>query len=226
MYHTSIRPPYQFHHPLLYCYIAFIILGAIALATLEHGAGILFFSTYRNPIVDNLFRYWTLLGEEMAYLVAIILLCFVKFRLAIFIPVIGVVVTLVAHTLKSFFAQPRPRLYYEMHGLLEQINFIDGVVLHAGATSFPSGHTMSAFALYSFVALCLLRRRWLSIFLFIIAFGVGLSRVVLVQHFLRDIYVGGIIGGGIAILLFYAQTLLSYAPHLWWNKQFSCHAKT
>ncbi|MFK7932885.1 MAG: phosphatase PAP2 family protein [Saprospiraceae bacterium] len=199
-------------------FFAFIILGFIALLVFEHGDWIVFFSDQRNFWVDNFFRYWTKVGEEPAYIIAIILLCFVKFRYVVFVPIIGLVVTVVANLLKAFFAQPRPRLFYEMNGLLEQINLIEGVILNSGATSFPSGHTMSGFALFSFVAFCLPQKKVVAGFLFLNAFLVGLSRIVLVQHFLRDIYVGGIIGVLLAILIFYLQSLLSDNPQKWWNK--------
>lgn len=185
-----------------------------------HGDWILFFSEHRNFWMDSFFRYWTKMGEEPAYIIAIIGLCFVKFRYALFIPLIGLTVTIIANVLKAFFAQPRPRLYYEMNGLLENLNLIDGVLLHSGATSFPSGHTMSGFALYSFIAFCLPHKKAVAVLFFLSAFLVGLSRVVLVQHFLRDIYVGGILGVLLAIFIFYLQTYLSDNPHKWWNKSF------
>lgn len=200
-------------------YLTFILLGGVALFIFEHGDGIFFFSEHRNFWIDSFFRYWTKMGEEPAYIVAIILLLFIKFRFALFVPLIGIVVTIVANLLKAFFAQPRPGLFFEQNGLIESINLIEGVVLYSGATSFPSGHTMSGFALYGFIAFCLARKKAVGLLLFMVAFLVGLSRIVLVQHFIRDVYVGGIIGVLLAILIFYLQSFLSDNPQKWWNRR-------
>ncbi|MBK7308824.1 MAG: phosphatase PAP2 family protein [Chitinophagaceae bacterium] len=50
---------------------------------------------------------------------------------------------LAAQLLKNLFNSPRPKLYFEAGTYL---NFIDGVTL-SGSSSFPSGHTATAFAI-------------------------------------------------------------------------------
>ena len=201
------------------CYLLFVVLGGVALLVFEHGDWILFFSEHRNFWVDSFFRYWTRMGEEPAYIGAIILLLLINVRYAIFLPFIGIVVTVVATLLKTWFAQPRPGLYYQNNGLIGTINAIEGVILHVGNTSFPSGHTMSGFALYSFIAFCLPRKTIVPVLLFTAAVLVGLSRIVLVQHFLRDVYVGGVVGVLLAVVTFYLQQFLSNNPQKWWNQR-------
>jgi membrane-associated phospholipid phosphatase len=58
-------------------------------------------------------------------------------------------------------------------------------------TSFPSGHTVTAFALAT--AFSFLYPRW-SIPAFLIAIMIGLSRVVLTAHYLSDVIAGAIVG--------------------------------
>ena len=77
---------------------------------------------------------------------------------------------------------------------------------------------MSAFALYAFIAFCLPNKKLVSLILFLFALLVGISRIYLVQHFLKDVYLGAIMGVMIGILLFWAQGLLSNEPDKWWNK--------
>jgi membrane-associated phospholipid phosphatase len=60
-------------------------------------------------------------------------------------------------------------------------------------TSFPSGHTQTAFTLAT--ALTILFPRW-GIPVFIIAGAVGISRIILISHYLSDV----IAGAGIGIL--------------------------
>jgi membrane-associated phospholipid phosphatase len=71
-----------------------------------------------------------------------------------------------------------------------------------GFNSFPSGHALSAFALF-FCLLFVSRSHFLKILFFILALLAAYSRVYLSQHWLIDIYVGSIIGF-LFSLLFYS----------------------
>ena len=125
-----------------------------------------------------------------------------KRRAAWGIPLLGVVVTLVSWATKSFFQHPRPYSFFEEKGLLSTLEFIPGVRINKGLTSFPSGHTMAAFALFSFLTLCFPRKTWLSIVCFAAAMLVGVSRMYLVQHFFTDVYSGAVIGISLGILAY------------------------
>lgn len=201
-------------------YLLFIILGGFSLIFVEHGEAIFFFSDRRSMIGDFFFLYWTKMGEELLYIISIVILCFIRFRYALIIPLIGLIVTIISNITKGFFGQPRPGLYFKEEGLIETLNLIEGVILHTGATSFPSGHTMSGFALYGFIAFCVPRKKWLAVFLFTTALLVGISRIYLVQHFLRDVYLGGIIGVLIAWVIFYIQSFIPYQKERWYDQSF------
>ena len=77
---------------------------------------------------------------------------------------------------------------------LEEINWIDGVEVITGVSSFPSGHTLSAFALFGIIAMIYTEKRWLALSCFVISAGVALSRVYLGHHFLKDIVFGAFCG--------------------------------
>jgi membrane-associated phospholipid phosphatase len=99
---------------------------------------------------------------------------------------------LLAQVLKVVVAAPRPRAYFE--GLGQQLQAVAGVDLLRSATSFPSGHTATAFALAA--SLVLLhpwwnRHWWLAALLAVL---VGFSRIHLGQHFLADVWVGSMLG--------------------------------
>ena len=186
-----------------------LMLATISLAFLPKGELLFFFSAQRHPFWDAWFKYGTQLGEPLAYLFFTVVFLFRKWRHAIAIPLLGGLVTITSYLSKKGFGQPRPRQYFSDLGVFDQLQLIEGVKVHGGSNSFPSGHTMSAFALFTFVALCATDKRWSAIGLLGIAVWVGLSRVYLVQHFFQDIVAGAFIG----VLL----ALVWYQFHLTWG---------
>jgi len=182
----------------------FLIVGGLSLLTQEQGTWLEYFSANRHTAIDYFFKYATKIGEEPTYLLFIIICLFIRFRYAILIPLLGIIVTIISFITKSFFLHPRPSIYYRDLGQLEGIQTVEGVHLLGGLTSFPSGHTMSAFALFSFVAFLFPKKGFFNLLFFLFALLVGISRIYLVQHFLKDIYLGAIVGviiGGSLYLL-------------------------
>ena len=125
-------------------------------------------------------------------------------RVTLGIAVLGGLVAVVSAVTKLFFKADRPYAYFSKLGKLDMLVPVEGVELHRGATSFPSGHTMSAFALYTFLALLIPRKRLMAVGLFVLALLVGISRIYLGQHFFRDIYAGGLAGIMLAIIVYWA----------------------
>jgi membrane-associated phospholipid phosphatase len=76
---------------------------------------------------------------------------------------------------------------------------IEGVKIHHWQ-SFPSGHTMTAFAFAS-ASLFILKKAQLSLTFLLGAMLVGYSRMYLFQHFPRDVFAGSIFGIGVVLLL-------------------------
>lgn len=184
-----------------------LLLGAGLLLRIHTGDEIFFFSNHRSYWGDLFFRHFTQMGEGLAYILALAGLLFLRYRHALALPLLGFSVSVLSFLSKSFFAHDRPAAYFRKLGILDQINLVDGVTLASGPTSFPSGHTMSAFALYSFLAFCLPRKRWAALLLIVMALLVGVSRIYLVQHFLQDVYLGAIMGVLIALIWYYLQFL-------------------
>lgn len=200
------------------CCLLFFLLGGVLLFFIEKPDVIFFFSERRIPFLDLFFTYFTKMGEEIMYLVFLISFLFVKVRYAILIPLIGLVVSIVSHLTKSFFAHDRPLMYLETMDLADQVNFVEGIKLLVGQTSFPSGHTMSAFALYGLVAFMFPRKKVWGVIFFIIALMIGLSRNYLVQHFFQDIYLGALMGFGLSILFYWGQEKYKLEEEHWLNQ--------
>lgn len=98
------------------------------------------------------------------------------------------IMLLVSNGINGFFkillAGPRP--YW----------FNSEVVGVTGESSFgvPSGHAQIAASVWGYMA-ALFRKKWFTILAIIVIFLIGLSRLFLGVHFLRDVLVGWLIGG-------------------------------
>ena len=136
-------------------------------------------------------------------------------------PFTGIVVTILSFLSKSFFLHPRPSAYYKQLGTLQDISLVEGTTLLGGLTSFPSGHTMSGFALFTLLVFLLPKKKWVGLLLFSLALVVGISRIYLVQHFLKDVYVGALMGVGIATVIFYWQSLYPKDTSWWVDRKVS-----
>jgi undecaprenyl-diphosphatase len=96
--------------------------------------------------------------------------------------------SLVAHVLKDAFDRPRPSVADPQLGALTPI---------PGNPSFPSGHSATAFAAATAVAILCPRMRPYALG---IAAAVALSRVYLRVHFPLDVVAGALVGAGLGAL--------------------------
>jgi membrane-associated phospholipid phosphatase len=96
-------------------------------------------------------------------------------------------------------------------GLLSKVKFVEGVEIFQGATSFPSGHTMSSFAIYGLAAF-LFENPNLKIIFALIAVLIGVSRVYLIEHFPEDVLLGAILGLIIGISVYHYKSTFEFVP--------------
>ena len=106
----------------------------------------------------------------------------------------GILVLILIYILKDFFSYDRPATILDHLGLLKDFHFVNGVKILRGATSFPSGHTAGAFAIWSILAFQFSRNKTLQLGCLLVAITVGISRVYLGQHFPQDVLFGSAIG--------------------------------
>ncbi len=180
-------------------YLLFLILGVAFLTIYEHGEVVLLMNEYHNRSLDLFFQIWTYGGDEIVYgIIAITLLIFRK-KFGYLFLLVGAVEGIISWSMKQFFfaSVPRPRKYFEGK---EVLNFVDGVKVQE-YNSFPSGHTMTAFAMAAFLALMIRKKEW-SVALVLAAVLVGISRIYLNHHFLIDVTVGSVIGVMVSVILY------------------------
>lgn len=185
---------------------AFVVVGGFYLWYSEKVDAILFCSDNRSVFFNETFKTLTHFGEAPAYFMVGLVALVIRYRYGLLVFLTGLLVMGTSFAMKSYFAVDRPMALFTKQNLLDKINFIDGIYVNTGPTSFPSGHSMSAFALYSLLVFLLPSQKRYAAFLFSMALLVGLSRIYLVQHFWPDVYVGGIVGVLLAMVVYTIQS--------------------
>jgi len=199
-------------------FIPVLLFFALAVWILYHvgyGEEILFWNDYREQPLNVIFKVATRLGEVSAYLLAIFSLLFYRYRYALLLSLTGLVVVPTINGMKNVARVPRPISYFEQIDQRDNVVLVPGVRLNRGRTSFPSGHTAGAFALFTTLAL-MLKTRYKPFGLLFAAGAIlaGVSRIFLVQHFLSDVLAGAVLGMSIALLMWPLNAVLGRSEAL------------
>lgn len=168
------------------------------------GQEFLMLQEIHNEVLDSFFKMITFLGDWPAYLLALFYL-YPKFKIKglLIVCSLSILVPISSHLSKTYFKHPRPSLFFKNNSEFQDVHKIEGVKLHEGLTSFPSGHTLSAFSVFSLLAFYT-KKKWMKTLLFLMAaILVGISRVYLLQHFVEDIMMGAFMGIFLAFLIYY-----------------------
>ena len=182
--------------------LLFFIAGLVLTLFVPYGDEILFFNFLRREPFNTGFQFLTLLGEVHVYIICIVAALFWRYRYALLIALAGLITLPTVYFIKESFATDRPITFFRNRHLSDLVVTVPGVSLNAGQTSFPSGHTMAAFALFSLLVLILGKHyRRSGLLLALLAILVGVSRVFLVQHFLDDILAGAALGLAVSWLV-------------------------
>jgi membrane-associated phospholipid phosphatase len=181
---------------MILCYVGIVLLqnGKIQIHRAMN-------SFVGNQYIDTFFEYITHLGDgAFAFLVAVIFLFF-NIRKSVYILLSYAGAGIVSYILKHwiYYDVTRPHFVFQYY-VREELKEVPGVEL-IGFHSFPSGHALSAFALF-FCLLFVSRSHFLKIVFLTLAILAAYSRVYLSQHWLIDIYVGSIIGVCFSLLFY------------------------
>ena len=186
-----------------YVYASLLVISVgVGMTFLGDKAHLLkWFAWNRSPFFDHYFYHVTKLGEAIGFVIIGLMLWLRSWRRMVTIPVLGGVVTLVSYLMKEYFYHERPKLYLERTGWDGPLAVLDYNLL-TGHASFPSGHSMAAWALFTLTA-ALVRKGWVSVLCLVLAVSVSLSRVYLMAHFLRDVVAGAAIGFVLGYMTYY-----------------------
>ncbi|MDW7615913.1 phosphatase PAP2 family protein [Peribacillus simplex] len=157
-----------------------------------------------SPLLTSIMKFFTYIGSTSALIILSLFILFflykvLKHRLELILfsaVIIGS--PLLNLMVKLFFRRARP----DLHRLIE-----------IGGYSFPSGHAMNAFTLYSILTFLLWRHitaKWARVLLILFSMSmilsIGISRIYLGVHYPSDIIAGYLAGGfWIAISIWFFQ---------------------
>lgn len=148
-------------------------------------------NSYHSSFFDIFFKYITHLGDGIMFGVLVVLFFFKNKRVSLIVAFSGILTLLLTGFFKKivFKGMPRP---IEFFGKDNALHLIEGVKM-AHWNSFPSGHTMAAFAIAT-VLIYTTTNFYLRLLYLLLAILAGFSRVYLSQHFMMDILAGSALG--------------------------------
>lgn len=165
----------------------------IYLCLVSRTDGFIKMNSFHTEFLNYFFSSATFIGDGLFTICISLLLVFFKKqrKLALILLIAYLSSGLFAQLFKALLPAPRPSLYFKLHNYNFYLETF--ATSRSGFTSFPSGHSSSAFALITVLAI-FCKRKPLSIILITIGMVAGYSRIYLAHHFLIDVFVGAIIG--------------------------------
>lgn len=161
-------------------------------------------NAFSSPILDSIFYFITYLGDGVFAALFIVFLFLLRLNLG-FVSLFSILIPgLITQVLKRFYFPSIPRPSVVFNKFIESNNWhlVDGVDLHS-YFSFPSGHTTTVFSICC-LSILIIKNKVYHVPILILGVLTGFSRIYLSQHFLIDVFVGGIIGCLCTFLIYVA----------------------
>lgn len=175
---------------LFILFLIFFIIGILFIVMNSLEESFIQLNFFHHPYLDTFFINYTLLGDGVFTItLCLILLLYERFTLAIQLILAYLSSGIVVQILKQLIQAPRPKVVFSE---TEYTYFFDGLT-RSGLSSFPSGHTASAFALATLLALHT-KNKYLKLLYLFLSIIIGYSRIYLGHHFPIDVLAGAFIG--------------------------------
>jgi membrane-associated phospholipid phosphatase len=185
----------------LYGAVLVVVIGLTFSLIGEKAQFLLWTAANRNSFTDHYFYYITLAGEWYGFVALGLLLWISSWRKMVTVPLLGGIVMVTSYLVKEYFQHERPSVFLDRIGYAGPMSVL-GYPMLQGHHSFPSGHSMAAWALFTLVA-ALEKKTWVSITCLIMAVSVSLSRIYLMAHFLEDVVAGAMIGIALGYVVYF-----------------------
>lgn len=186
----------------LFTFLIIFVLGLTFLIVMGNNNFSIFINSIHHISTDFFFKYITYLGDGVTAFSLSIICFFYRKNYGLSLLFSLILTTAIAQLLKRviFIDIFRPSSVFDDLIKAGNWNLVEGVHLY-DKYSFPSGHTATIFCVCIFLAF-LMKSKWITIFLVLLASVVGFSRIYLSQHFLADVLFGSFIGTIISSLVY------------------------
>lgn len=205
------------HSLYFFLLIMYLFVGLFILMITPMETPLLYIAQFQSVWTNRFFYIVTSLGEPITYFVLFIFYLFKRYYSAFLIILVGLLSLLISIPMKWAFSHARPGTVLENREIWEGLTKIEGLQIDTSFTSFPSGHTFAAFALYTLIVLLAGKNNWVAIISFVAAMLVAISRLFLLQHFLKDVLFGSFCGVVTAISLYLIMEVNFRSRKGWWN---------
>ena len=161
----------------------------------------LFINSRHNSFFDVFFSAATNIGDGISFGIVLLIAFFLVSRKDFYLGVVIFAMTSLVSTIfkRVFFNDAlRPSAWFPNPKI---IHFVEGVTVYTH-NSFPSGHTITAFALV-FYSTYICKSKCYGMLFLIIGILVGYSRIYLGQHFFADVLFGSLISVSTSIICLY-----------------------
>jgi len=199
MYLKALKNIFIQNRVYFLAYLLFLAAGLIVQFSIPQFEITLFINGLHNESFDLFFKTITDLGDGI-FATAVVLII-ILFRRKYWLSAI------LSFSLSSLFTQFLKHYAFPEKfrpGMLmknfSQLHYVDGVYMNE-LNSFPSGHSTTAFAVFTFIILMNQTKKYQILFL-ILATLIGFSRIYLLQHFFEDVISGSFIGVVFSVLIF------------------------
>jgi membrane-associated phospholipid phosphatase len=210
----SIKDVLQRIRPFFILYL--ILLAACLVIKLIFTKDQIYFAvnTRYNDFLDTIEPYITDLGNGWTIVAVVVIVVLFNYRIAFLLATTFAITSLSVQVAKFFFDAPRPQLYFKDQ--LSKLHFVKGVEM-LSHNSFPSGHTLTAFAAGVVITYLLKNKSWAYLLIFY-GLMVGFSRVYLSQHFFEDVVAGSIMGVVLTIFWIWFIENKKFIHSAGWNR--------
>ncbi len=189
-----------------YVFLVFLLASSLVLIIVPYGNEVLFINKFATELFDKAAIFLTQFGLGLVMGMLAIIFIFIRYYYSIATVISLIFTGIFTGIFKKvlFKGMPRPTGYFSDSDFFHLIPDFDYHALN----TFPSGHAMTAIAIFLLLAFAFNSKRW-SIFLAVFGIAVALTRIYLLQHFLLDVFVGSIFGVLCSLLgLHFARLIL------------------
>ncbi len=157
----------------------------------------LWLNNFHTYWLDKFFIYYTNVGDGFFTLTLGFILVFIfrKRKMGVALLLAFALSGILAQLIKALILAPRPKLFFAP----KQLPFFINDIILESMSSFPSGHTATAFAMATVLIVFIKNNVW-HLPILSAAILVGYSRIYLSQHFLGDVLAGAFLGIAVGII--------------------------